>query len=396
MASSCCPDGSASAPPKWLVICCEVAGKKQGGAIVRDVLLPAMEKLSIPCEVVYTTHGGHAIELAKTHGSSSCGLIAVGGDGTIHEVVDGLVASGKLAETPLGLLSQGTVNAYAISADLPDAGKLPELVADQSFRPGSIMRITDPATGTQRLCFEAIYIGIGYNGARGAQEWRSSCLGPMAGIMKETITDNIWPDRPAVTGTMEMVLEDGTREDVTGTFYQMIVCMRNPYNGCLGDSMWISFLSLKNYPGFGRMMGEFYAPPFEFHSGLTAVFESHFAVKSFDWKQTDSKRGSSIGVCLDGDPTDFGSVMHGEVLRNAWNIVAPLKYPESVQPQFKKVGAETESAAAWVRANPSPPGVTRTPPGTKPILPPQPQKRCCKALLGGCCKGPAREPSPAA
>jgi diacylglycerol kinase family enzyme len=357
-----------------------VAGKKQGGNIVRNVLLPEMQKLAgITCEVKYTERAAHAVELAKEHGSASCGLIAVGGDGTIHEVVDGLLESGKLSQTPLGLLSQGTVNAYAISADLPDEHTLAQYVAQGSFRPGSMMRISDPVTGKQRHCFEAIYIGIGYNGAKGAQDWRHSFLGPMAGIMKETITDNIWPDRPAVTGTMNMVLENGGRsESVTGTFYQMIVCMRNPYNGCLGDTMWISFLALEDYPGFNRMMGQFYAPPFEFHSGLTAVFTQHFEVKSFEWKQTDSKRGPNIGVCLDGDPTDFGDTMRGEVVQNAWKIVAPKDYPKSVQPQYKKVGPESAKAAEWVRNNPPPPGIERTPPGTQPRHAEQKQR-------GGCC-----------
>lgn len=350
-------------PSNWVIICCEVAGKKTGGQVVREQLVPAMQVAGLTHEVVYTECAGHAVELAKTRGSCSCGLIAVGGDGTIHEVMDGLLASGKLQETPLGLLSQGTVNAYAISADLPDATALPELLAKQFFRPSSLMHITDNTSAIGTLCFEAIYIGLGYNGTRGAQAYRNSFLGPMFGIIKANFADNLWPKNMAVTGTMDMVLKDGSHKTLNDTFYWIIVCMRNPYNGCLTDSMFVSYITLKGFPGFKRMVGKFLAPPFEFYSGLTSCFEGHFEVKSFEWRQTNPE---TIGVCLDGDPTDMGNVMKGELLPNAWTVSAPMQYPTSVRPEFVSVGSETEVAARWIKENPPPAGVKRTRPGTQP------------------------------
>jgi diacylglycerol kinase family enzyme len=351
-------------PPKtWVVICCEVAGKKTGGKVVREELVPAMQKAGITCEVVYTERKAHAVEIAKSKGGAECGLIAVGGDGTIHEVMDGLLEAGKLEVTPLGLLSQGTVNAYAISADLPDASGLPDLISTKSFRKSSLMHITDNTGAIDTRCFEAIYIGLGYNGTRGAQAYRDSCMGPMFGIIKANFKDNLWPETMAVTGKMEMVLKDGSTKTLEDTFYWIIVCMRNPYNGCLTDSMFVSYITLQGFPGFKRMVGEFLAPPFEFYSGLTSCFEGHFEVKSFQWSQTKPEK---IGVCLDGDPTDMGSTMRGTLLPNAWTVCAPLQYPAEVQPKFQSVGGETEVAAKWIKDNPPPAGVKRTPPGTQP------------------------------
>lgn len=364
--------GGGGPPAKWIVICCEVAGKKTGGTVTREVLEPGMKQLGIPCEVIYTERQGHAVELAQKYGSSSCGLIAVGGDGTIHEVMDGLMASGKMHETPLGLLSQGTVNAYYISAGLPDAGLLPQVIKDNSFRKSSLMAISDNTGQVNTHCFEAIYIGLGYNGTRGAQAWRNSFMGPMFGIIKANFADNLWPQDMAVTGTMDMVLKDGTRKQLSDTFYWIIVSMRNPYSGCLTDSMYVSYITLKGFPGFGRMVGDFLAPPFEFYSGLTSCFEGHFEVQSFDWKQSNP---SNIKVCLDGEPTDMGNVMHGEVKPQAWLIVAPQAYPQQVKPEYMSVGPETEVAAQWIQQNPPPAGVYRTPPGTKP--PVAPKKGCC-------------------
>lgn len=101
-------------------------------------------------------------------------------------------------------------------------------------------------------------------------------MGPMPGIIKANFADNMNPKRMAITGTMDLILKDGTEKRVDeASYYWIIVTMRNPYNGVLGDSMWVSYLLLEDFPGFGRMVGEFLAPPFEFYSGLTSCFSGH-------------------------------------------------------------------------------------------------------------------------
>ena len=95
-----------------------IAPKQPGFTFVRSLSTenwfnswPAMcLQAGVAVEVVLTTHKGHAVELAKKYGTADCGLVAVGGDGTIHEVMDGLIEKGNLAEVPLGLLSQGTMS----------------------------------------------------------------------------------------------------------------------------------------------------------------------------------------------------------------------------------------------------------------------------------------------
>merc|ERR1712130_945593 len=155
----------------------------------------------------------------------------------------------------------------------------------------------------------------------------------MAGIIKANLAQHMWLDSNAVTGKMKMILKDGTEQVLDDTFYWIIISMRSPYNGCLTDSMWVSYITLDGYPGFQRMVGEFLAPPFEFYSGLCNAFEGHFEVKSFEWEQSTPDH---VMVCLDGDPTDLGTVMRGELETDAWNIVAPLNYPTQVKPEFIK------------------------------------------------------------
>ena len=61
------------------------------------------------------------------------------------------------------------------------------------------------------------------------------------------------------------------------TFFWIIVTQRSPYNGTLTDDMWVSWLTLEDYPGFGRMM-DFFAPEMECFSGLIATFSGHMEV----------------------------------------------------------------------------------------------------------------------
>ena len=73
-------------------------------------------------DIVYTTHAGHAPELARQAAEDGCAVVvAVGGDGTVNEVARGLLHS----ETALGILPKGSGNGLArhlkIPLNLPDA-----------------------------------------------------------------------------------------------------------------------------------------------------------------------------------------------------------------------------------------------------------------------------------
>ncbi|MFC1919159.1 diacylglycerol/lipid kinase family protein [Chloroflexota bacterium] len=69
---------------------------------------------------VYTEGKGHAIELAtKAANSDYRYIIAVGGDGTINEVVNGILNSAASHNTTLGIVSAGTTCSFARSVGIP-------------------------------------------------------------------------------------------------------------------------------------------------------------------------------------------------------------------------------------------------------------------------------------
>jgi len=56
--------------------------------------------------------------------------------------------------------------------------------------------------------------------------------------MKELIKANLTPKSTSIPGTLTLTLADGGEELVLkDTFFWIVACLRNPYNGCLGDDM---------------------------------------------------------------------------------------------------------------------------------------------------------------
>jgi YegS/Rv2252/BmrU family lipid kinase len=96
----------------WLAIVNPAAG---GGRARRraPAALEALRSTGASVDVVETTHAGHAIELARAaYRAGRRHFVAVGGDGTSWEVVNGLFPDARGDEVTLGLLPLGTGNSF--------------------------------------------------------------------------------------------------------------------------------------------------------------------------------------------------------------------------------------------------------------------------------------------
>ena len=344
--------GSAAAwPSAFVVICCPVSGKKDAVQVLERDFWPQVRKLGIVCELQLTAHAGHAVELAEAAARAGKGVVAVGGDGTLHEVMDGLIRAGALQRTVLAVLSQGTMNCLSHSAALPDAAALPALLAAKSSRPQSLMRVQDETGKIKTICFEAMYLGVGYKPAKGAQEYRNSFIGPFGGIMLNLIRANLFPASTAIAGTLTMwPKQGGAPRVVKDKFFWIVICQRNPYNGVITpDSTWVSWVTLDNFPGFGRMMDAF-SPPMEFQSGVTGMLEGHVEVAKVTWEQDVG----TIGVCLDGDPMEGGKVLTVEHMSKAWTVVADKTFPSKITDKLIKARPLTAYGRRGLEANPPP------------------------------------------
>jgi diacylglycerol kinase family enzyme len=86
----------------------------------RDVLAHALASMA-KLEVVQTSYRGHAVDAAREAAADGYDLVvAHGGDGTVNEVVNGLLTNGPSRRTPmLGVVPGGSANVFAGAVGLP-------------------------------------------------------------------------------------------------------------------------------------------------------------------------------------------------------------------------------------------------------------------------------------
>jgi diacylglycerol kinase family enzyme len=112
---------------------------------VRDVLVRALGS-AVDLNVEYTTRRGHAAKLADTAAVDGIDLVVtLGGDGTVNEVVNGLLSNGRDAHTApaLATVPGGSTNVFARALGLPvdwadGTGVILEALRDQRFRTVSL------------------------------------------------------------------------------------------------------------------------------------------------------------------------------------------------------------------------------------------------------------------
>ncbi len=95
-----------------LVILNPAAGHGHGARVEREVLDTARACWG-EVELVRTEAPGHALELARGLPDGVERVLSVGGDGTVHDVANGLLSRGSTPIPPLGVVPVGTGNDFA-------------------------------------------------------------------------------------------------------------------------------------------------------------------------------------------------------------------------------------------------------------------------------------------
>jgi diacylglycerol kinase (ATP) len=105
---------------RFYVILNPAAGRG-AAARVRGVVERELARAGAAFTVATTTRRGHAAELAEAAAREGWqAVVAVGGDGTVHEVVNGLMrAADGGSSTPLGIVGVGSGNDFAKLAGVP-------------------------------------------------------------------------------------------------------------------------------------------------------------------------------------------------------------------------------------------------------------------------------------
>lgn len=95
-------------------------GTKKGPEILEKVQ-PLFTSANIQLQVIETTFAGHAQELANQLSFDEIsGFIGIGGDGTLHEIINGMLSRTDNKKIPIGIIPGGSGNSYMHDLKLTD------------------------------------------------------------------------------------------------------------------------------------------------------------------------------------------------------------------------------------------------------------------------------------
>lgn len=215
------------APTRIAVILNRHAGRRRPERV--RAMLDALTARGLDHTLHETTHAGHAAVLARQAAERGAGMVlAAGGDGTVSEVVNGLVPATAPISTQLGILPLGTANVVAWEWGLPFApATIAAMVAEGHTRPlwPGLTRTGDQGEEGRRLFVQMVGIGFDAAVVHALPAGLKRCLGRAAyGVQ----TAREWWRHDAAPGRVEIdgvVHRAGSVVISKGRFYAGRFCL---------------------------------------------------------------------------------------------------------------------------------------------------------------------------
>jgi diacylglycerol kinase (ATP) len=154
-----------------------------------DAALPRVERVlrdeGLDYRIVRTTHPGHATEAARDAlRNGERFLVAAGGDGTVHEVVNGMILNGTATapDAVLGVVAAGSGCDFVRTFGLPgDAGPAASRLAGDRVRVIDVGIVTCTYEDAERTRY---FVNIAEAGLGGAVVARTARLGRFLGAAR--------------------------------------------------------------------------------------------------------------------------------------------------------------------------------------------------------------------
>jgi len=129
---------------QYVVVVNPKGGTGQGVAVLHQVE-PLLAAAGAEVTVCLTTASGHARQIAATVPLEHCaGFCVIGGDGTLHEVVNGLMQRPG-PRPPIGVIPGGTGNSVARHFGVAGPLDAVQRILAGTTRPLDVLRVTMPA-----------------------------------------------------------------------------------------------------------------------------------------------------------------------------------------------------------------------------------------------------------
>jgi len=134
-------------------------GGLKKGLDILDQVKPVFESVGAELTVLETEYAGHARNLARTvEFDGYDGFCAIGGDGTMHEVVNGMMNREDGHKLPIGLVTGGTGNSFMHDLDCLDPVNAAKRIITNRRRPIDLARVN--ANGEILYAFNIVGWGM--------------------------------------------------------------------------------------------------------------------------------------------------------------------------------------------------------------------------------------------
>ena len=145
-------------------------GQQKGPGLLKQIL-PVFEATNVELSIIETTFAGHANELAhQLDFDGYDGMIVIGGDGTMHEVVNGMLTRSDKKQLPIGLIPGGTGNSFIHDLELMNPVDAAKAIISGEIRQIDVaeVKINDMI----KYAFNIIGWGLVTDVGNKAEKWR--------------------------------------------------------------------------------------------------------------------------------------------------------------------------------------------------------------------------------
>ena len=119
---------------KFIITVNPHGGTNQGPLLLKKVK-PIFDAAGTELFIIDTTFAGHAQELANQIDLSDYdGFIGIGGDGTLHEITNGMLSRHDGKKIPIGIIPGGSGNSYMHDLQLTDPLKAAKAIINGNIR----------------------------------------------------------------------------------------------------------------------------------------------------------------------------------------------------------------------------------------------------------------------
>ena len=119
---------------KFILTVNPYGGTKKGPRLLKNIK-PIFDAAGAELFIIETTFAGHAKELANQLNITEYdGFIGIGGDGTLHEIINGMLSRHDGRKIPIGIIPGGSGNSYMHDLQLTDPLKAAKTIINGKTR----------------------------------------------------------------------------------------------------------------------------------------------------------------------------------------------------------------------------------------------------------------------